>query len=126
MKSKVISTTNAPAPLGPYSQGRTADGPTLWVAGQVPINPSTGEFTTGPIGEQALQAFENLKAVIEAAGAELTNIVKVNLYLADLSNGPEVNAVYESFFPDPKPARTTIGAALPAGLQVEIDCVVAL
>jgi 2-iminobutanoate/2-iminopropanoate deaminase len=123
---KTVSTDRAPAPVGPYSQGVISSGRTLFVAGQIPRNPANGQVAQD-FRSQAVQCLENIKAIVESAGATMADVVKVNAYLADLANFPVFNEVYATYFMAPHPARTTVGAVLPGGsIQVEIDAVVAL
>ncbi len=123
---KTVSTDRAPAPVGPYSQGVVTSGRTLFVAGQIPKNPGTGQVAQD-FRTQAAQCLENVKAIVESAGATMADVVKVNAYLADLGNFPVFNEVYATYFTAPHPARTTVGAVLPGGsIQVEIDAIVAL
>jgi 2-iminobutanoate/2-iminopropanoate deaminase len=121
---KEIRTTNAPAPVGPYSQA-VVHGDLLFASGQIPIDPATNALVAGDIERQTEQVFANLAAVLEAAGSSLDRVLRVSVYLTDLPLFPRVNAVYQRHFPgDPKPARSTIAAAaLPLGAQVEIDVI---
>ena len=122
---QAVKTDKAPAPIGPYSQGVTASGRTLFVAGQTPKAPN-GQTPTD-FRAQVVQTLENVKAIVEAAGATMADVVKVNAYLADMSTFPVFNEVYSTYFSAPFPARTTVGAVLPGGaIQVEIDAIVAL
>jgi 2-iminobutanoate/2-iminopropanoate deaminase len=122
---KTVRTEKAPAPIGPYSQGATMSGRMLFVAGQTPKAP-TGQMPQD-FRAQVVQCLENVKAIVEAAGATLADVVKVNAYLADLANFPVFNEVYATYFTAPHPARTTVGAVLPGGaVQVEIDAIAAL
>lgn len=119
---KQISTTNAPAAIGPYSQALTA-GNMTFVSGQIPVNPATGEMPA-TIEEQATQALTNLKAVLAAAGLEMNNVIKTAVFLADLKDFPVVNRIYESFFEAPYPARSCVQVAgIPKGALVEIECI---
>ena len=121
-----VKTEGAPAPIGPYSQGIITSGKILFVAGQTPKDPKTGQMPPD-FKAQAERTLENLKAIIEAAGANMSDVVKVNAYLTDLGNFPVFNEIYARYFSQPWPARTTVGAALPgATVQVEIDAIVAL
>jgi 2-iminobutanoate/2-iminopropanoate deaminase len=120
----VIRTSNAPAPGGPYSQGRTGGG-LLFVAGQSPHDPVSRKIVGSTIQEQTKRTLENLRGVIEASGATLKDVLKVNVYLSDLNDFAAMNEVYSAFFPEPYPTRTTVGVAL-LGFLVEIDAVVAL
>jgi 2-iminobutanoate/2-iminopropanoate deaminase len=119
-----ISTEGAPKPVGPYSQAIVA-GNTIYVAGQGPFNPGTGKMPTG-FEDQAVQTFENIKAIVESAGATLEDVVKVNVYLTDLNNFAKMNEVYMRYFRDPYPARATVGAQLLGGMSIEIECVAVL
>jgi len=119
-----IRTSDAPAPVGPYSQA-VVHGGLLYASGQIPIDPATNALIEGDIEAQTEQVFANLRAVLEAAGTSLDNVLRVTVYLTNLTLFPRVNAVYgRHFLGDPKPARTTIAAAaLPLGAQIEIDVV---
>jgi len=118
-----VRTDKAPAPKGPYSQGRRAGG-FLFVAGQVPFDVQ-GNLVGPGIAEQTRAALQNVKAIVEAAGATLADVVKVNVYLTDLGNFAAMNEVYRTVFSEPFPARTTVQAGL-LGFLVEIDAVAAL
>jgi 2-iminobutanoate/2-iminopropanoate deaminase len=118
-----VRTDKAPAPKGPYSQGRRAGG-FLFVAGQVPFDVH-GNLVGPGIAEQTRAALQNVQAIVEAAGAKLADVVKVNVYLTDLGNFAAMNEVYKTFFKEPYPARTTVQAGL-LGFLVEIDAVAAL
>ncbi len=123
MSKQVISTADAPAAIGPYSQAIRA-GNMLFVSGQIPLNPQTGEMVGTTAAEQARQVLNNLKAVLQAAGTSLDNVVKTTIFLTDLTQFAEVNAVYAEFFPQNPPARSTIQvSALPRGAQVEIEAI---
>jgi 2-iminobutanoate/2-iminopropanoate deaminase len=120
---EVIQTPNAPQALGPYSQGIRA-GDFIYTAGQIGLDPQTGQVVEGGIEAETRQVFHNLRGILEAAGSSLASVVKVNVYMQDLSEFSRMNAVYAEFFPITKPARTTVEvAALPRGPRVEIDCV---
>lgn len=122
---EVISTEKAPPAIGPYSQAVKA-GNLLFVAGQIGINPATGQLEEG-IEAQTRQALLNLKAILEAAGASLENVVRVGVFLQDLKDFQAMNAVYSEFFPHSPPARTTVQvAALPRNALVEIDAIAVL
>ncbi|WP_407294599.1 RidA family protein [Stutzerimonas zhaodongensis] len=125
MSKTVIHSDNAPAAIGTYSQAiRT--GNTVYMSGQIPLNPKTMELVEG-FEAQTVQVFENLKAVAEAAGGSLKDIVKLNIYLTDLGNFATVNEVMSRYFQQPYPARAAIGiAALPKAAQVEMDAVLVL
>ena len=118
-----IHTDNAPAAIGPYSQAIKAGG-FVFVSGQIPTNPETGEFVAGGIAEQTEQVFKNLKAVLEAAGSSLDQVVKTTVFLADMKEFSGMNEVYAKFFSGPPPARATVAAAgLPRDARVEIEAV---
>ena len=126
MKKDIIFTDNAPAPIGPYSQAVEANG-TLYCSGQIPVDPVTGKIPDG-IEAQTRQVLSNLKAVIEAAGAELEDVVKTTVFLKDMNDFPAMNAVYaEAFGDESAPARSTVQvAALPKEVLVEIDAIAVL
>lgn len=120
MEKKQIITANAPSPAGPYSQGIAVDR-FVFVAGQRPADPKTGEIAEG-IAAQTRQVIENLASVLEAAGSSLEDVVRSTVYLSDIKYFAEMNAVYEKLMPEPYPARTTIGTQL-RGILVEIDVI---
>ena len=123
MPRQAIHSDHAPAAIGPYSQAVRA-GNTIYLSGQTPIDPATGALVDGDIRAQARRAFDNLKAVCEAAGGSFDDIVRVGLYLTDLGQFAEVNAVMAEYFEKPYPARSTIGvAALPKDSAFEVDAV---
>lgn len=123
MSRTIVATDNAPKAIGPYSQAVQVGG-TIYTSGQIPLDPATGELVAGDIDVQTRRVFENLRAVIEAAGAGFADVARVGIYLTDLSNFAAVNTVMAEYFQQPYPARSTIGvAALPRGAQVEIDLV---
>jgi reactive intermediate/imine deaminase len=116
-----ISTPHAPKAIGSYSQAIETNG-TVYLSGQIPMDPQTMKPIDGPFEAQLGQVFKNLKAVCEGAGGSLADVVKLTIYIADLSNYPKVNSVMEKFFEAPYPARAAIGvAALPLGVPVEVD-----
>ena len=118
-----IQTENAPAAIGPYSQAIKANG-FVFVSGQIPIDPQTGEFVSGGIAEQTARVLKNLTAVLEAAGSSLERVVKTTVFLADMKEFAGMNEVYKDFFPSPPPARSTVAAAgLPRDARVEIEAV---
>ncbi len=123
---RIIFTENAPAPIGPYNQATLA-GNTLYVSGQIPVNPKTNEVVSG-IKEATVQVMENLKAVLEAAGATFENVVKTTIFLSDMNQFAEVNAVYAQYFDEKTaPARETVEVAnLPKFVEVEISCIAVL
>lgn len=120
---KAISTNNAPAAIGPYSQAIEANG-TIYISGQLPINPATGEFAQGGIKAEARQSLTNIKNILAAEGLDMSNVVKVTVLLADISYFAEVNEVYAEFFAQPYPARSAFAvAALPKGANIEIEAI---
>ncbi|UNK50925.1 RidA family protein [Lysobacter sp. S4-A87] len=126
MSRLIIHTDKAPAAIGPYSQAVRA-GDTVYLSGQIPLDPGTGLLVEGDISTQARRAFENLKAVCEAGGGSLSDIVRLGLYLTDLGNFAAVNAVMSEFFKAPYPARSTIEVSgLPRGAGFEVDAVMVL
>ncbi|MCW5580958.1 MAG: RidA family protein [Luteimonas sp.] len=121
-----IQTESAPAAIGPYSQATRA-GNTVFFSGQIPLDPATGNVVEGGIEAQARRAFDNLRAVAEAAGGSMADIARVGLYLTDLSQFAAVNAVMAEYFEAPYPARSTIEvSALPKGVLFEVDAVMVL
>lgn len=120
---KVILSSKAPAPIGPYSQAIEANG-TLYVSGQIPIDPATGEVVSGGIEPQAKQVMQSLKAILEEAGYTFDQVVKTTILLDDLGNFAKVNKIYGSYFGEGAPARETYQVAkLPKGVAVEISCI---
>ncbi len=120
---KAISTQKAPAAIGPYSQAIQA-GNLVFASGQIPINPLTGNIVEGGIREQTHQALANVKGVLEAAGLSLSNVVKTTVFLADINDFAEVNAIYGTYFTEPYPARSAVSVkALPKGALIEIEVV---
>jgi 2-iminobutanoate/2-iminopropanoate deaminase len=118
-----IQTDRAPAAIGPYSQAIRAGG-FVFVSGQIPIDPATGEFVAGGIGEQTERVLKNLSAVLEAAGSGLGKVVKTTVFLADMNEFSQMNEVYARFFMEAPPARATVAAAgLPRNARVEIEAV---
>jgi reactive intermediate/imine deaminase len=123
MSRQPIHSDSAPAAIGPYSQA-VRSGNTLYLSGQIPLDPATGELVAGDIGAQAARVFENLKAVLAAGGATFDDVVRVAIYMPDLGNFGAVNEVMKKYFREPYPARSTIGvAALPRGAAVEVDVI---
>ena len=127
MKNRaVISTAAAPSAIGPYSQAVKV-GNTVWISGQIPLDPTTMEIVGGGIEAETRQVFANLQAIADAAGGSLDSSVKINISLTDLSNFQVVNAVMAEVFDEPYPARACVQvAALPKGVQVEIEAILAL
>lgn len=120
---EIVSTDNAPSAIGPYSQAIKA-GNLVFVSGQIPIDPQTGDFVPGGVVEQSEQVLKNLSAVLEAAGSGLNNVVKTTVFLADMNDFAAMNEVYARFFSENKPARATVEASrLPRDARVEIECV---
>ncbi|MFQ5656764.1 MAG: RidA family protein [Candidatus Methylomirabilales bacterium] len=123
MKLEVVTTEKAPKAVGPYVQGVKANG-FLFTAGQIGLDPASGKLVEGGIEAQTRRVLENLKAVVEAAGASFTQVVKTTVYLTDLSHFQAMNQVYATYFDGQSPARSTVGVAqLPLGALVEIDLV---
>jgi 2-iminobutanoate/2-iminopropanoate deaminase len=119
----VVKTPSAPAAIGPYSQGIVAGG-FLFVSGQIPLDPATGEMIQGDITHQVRRVLENLKAILMAGGAGMDRVVRTTVYLLDLGEFPKMNEVYREYFGTNPPARSTVGvAALPKGALVEIDAI---
>lgn len=125
MSKTIISSEHAPAAIGTYSQAVRVEN-TVYVSGQIPLNPTTMEMVEG-FEQQTVQVFENLKAVIEAAGGSLSDIVKLNIFLTDLGNFAALNEVMARYFSAPYPARAAVGvASLPRDACVEMDAIVYL
>jgi len=126
MAKQLIHTESAPAAVGPYSQAIVAPaGKTVYLSGQIGLEPGTGELVSENFEGQVRQSFTNMKAVIEAAGGTLDSVVKLTLYLTDLSKFTSANAIMADIIPQPYPARTTIGvASLPKGAQFEIEAII--
>lgn len=121
-----IHTERAPQAIGTYSQA-IRHGDTLFVSGQIPLDPATGEIVGGDFEAQCVRVFENLKAIAEAAGGSLDRAVKVNCFILDFAHFATLNAVMARYFKEPYPARATVGvAALPRGVPVEVDVTIAL
>ncbi len=120
---KPVVTDKAPKPVGPYSQA-IIEGDLIFLAGQGPGNPTTGQLERGDVKLETRQTLDNIKAILEAAGSSIDKVLKCNVYLRDINDFAAMNEVYASFFSAPYPARTTIQAgALPGGIAVEIECV---
>ena len=121
-----IATNDAPAAIGPYSQGMVAGG-LLFVSGQIPIDPATGEFNSDDPVDQCRQSLRNIAAIARAAGTDLSRTVKTTVLVRDLARFSEINAAYAEFFSTPFPARATFEVSgLPRGAQIEIEAVIAL
>lgn len=120
---KIILTPNAPAPIGPYSQA-VLSGNTLYTSGQIAIDPKTGELVMGDIQKEARQVMENMKAVLEAAGMDFSDVIKTTIFIMDMADFGKINEVYGSYFTTDAPARETVQVAgLPKGVNVEISMV---
>jgi len=126
MSKEAIHSDNAPAAIGTYSQA-VKTGNLVFLSGQIPLDPATMEFVEGDFEARARQVFDNLRAVAEAAGGDLNQVVKLTVFLTDLSNFATVNSVMEDYFEQPYPARAAVGvAALPKGTDVEADAILGL
>ena len=130
MDKTIIQSTDAPAPVGTYSQAVAidqSDGRTVWISGQIGLDPITGQMVSDDFDAQARQVFQNLSAIAQAAGGSLADIVKLTLYLTDLGEFAKANAIMAELFPKPFPARSAVGvAALPKGAIFEADAVLVL
>ena len=123
---KSISTTDAPAAIGTYSQAIRV-GDTVYLSGQIPLDPVTMQIVPGEFSDQVQRVFKNLRAVCRAAGGDFDRVARVTVYLTDLADFPKVNEVMSSYFREPYPARVTVGvSSLPRGAQVEVDAVMVL
>lgn len=123
MSRTVIHTARAPAAIGTYSQAVRA-GDTVYVSGQIPLDPATMQLVTGDIDAEIRRVFDNLAAIAEAAGGSLTNVVKLSVFLTDLVHFPRVNEIMATYFQEPYPARAALGVlSLPKGARVEMECV---
>ncbi len=126
MTKEIIRTDQAPEAIGTYSQA-VKTGDTVYLSGQIPLVPSTMEMVAGGIDAQTRQVFDNLQAVAQAAGGNLSDVVKLNVYLVDLGNFPVINEIMAEYFSQPYPARAAVGvAALPKGAEVEMEAVIVL
>jgi len=120
---KIVRTENGPKAIGPYSLGVQA-GHLVFTAGQVGLDPATGDMVPGGLEAETRQALENMKAILEAAGTSLANVVKTTVFLRDINDFNKMNAIYGPYFPENPPARSAVQvAALPRGAAVEIECV---
>lgn len=120
---EAVATSDAPAAIGPYSQAIVAGG-FLFVSGQIPLDPATGGLVSGTIAEETRRVFDNLAAILTAAGAGFDDVVKTTVYLSDMADFTAMNEVYATYFSAPAPARATVqAAALPKGVRVEIDLI---
>lgn len=120
---KIINTEKAPKPIGPYNQAVMVDN-TLYVSGQIPMDPAKAELVKGDIKDQTRQVMENLKAILLEAGMDFNNVVKCSIFISDMKNFPQINEVYGSYLSGDFPARETVQVAgLPLAVDVEISCV---
>lgn len=120
---QAIETQQAPAAIGPYSQAIEAGG-TIYVSGQLPINPATGQFAEGGIKELTRQSLTNMQHILQQAGCDMQHVVKTSVFLADMNDFAEMNEVYAEFFKAPFPARSAVAVkTLPKGARVEIECI---
>lgn len=123
---KPVSTSKAPAAIGPYSQAVDSGAGLVFLSGQLPIDPATGSFPDGGVKEQTRQSLLNVQAILDAAGLSLANVVKTTVFLADMGDFAAMNEVYAQFFSEPFPARSAVAVkALPKGALVEIECIAA-
>ena len=126
MTRTIIKTSHAPGAIGTYSQAVRV-GDTVYVSGQIPLDPATGQLVSGDIEAEIRRVFENLKAIAEAAGGTLKDAVKVTVFLTDLSWFAQVNQIMATYFSEPYPARAAVGvSALPRGARVEMECILSL
>ena len=122
---KALHTDKAPAAIGPYSQAIEVNG-MVFASGQIPLDPATGNVVEGGIKEQTRQALTNAKAIMEAAGLSLANVIKTTVFMADMNDFAAMNEVYATFFSEPYPARSAVAVkALPKGVLVEVECIAA-
>jgi reactive intermediate/imine deaminase len=126
MSKEIISTNKAPQAIGPYSQA-VKTGDLIFISGQIPLNPETGDLVSGSIEDEADQVLKNIQSICRAAGYQLEDIVKITIFLTDLGNFATVNEVMTKYFSEPYPARATIEVSgLPLGVNVEIEAVVGI
>jgi len=124
MSKSVIATRSAPGAIGPYSQGTVAEGRFVFTAGQIPLDPATGEIVAGDIRAQTRQVLENLRAILEAGGSDIASVVKTTVFLKDLADFAPMNEVFAEFFTQAPPARSTVEVArLPRDVRVEIEAI---
>ena len=123
---KAISTSNAPAAIGPYSQAVDSGAGLVFLSGQLPIDPATGAFPEGGIQAQTRQSLRNVQAILAAAGLSMANVVKTTVFLADMGDFAAMNEIYAQFFREPFPARSAVAVkTLPKGALVEVECIAA-
>jgi reactive intermediate/imine deaminase len=126
MKRQIIQTADAPKAIGPYSQAVRV-GDTVYVSGQIPLDPASGQLVSGDIEAEIRRVFDNLKAIAQAAGGSLANVVKLSVFMTDLAHFAKVNEIMSTYFTEPYPARAAVGvAALPRNARVEMECVLSL
>lgn len=126
MKKQIISTDNAPKAIGPYSQAVAWNG-LVYLSGQIPLDPATGQLVEGGVAEQTVRVLDNLKAVLEASGSDLAHVLKTTVFLKDMGEFGAMNEIYGRYFSENPPARATVEAArLPRDVRVEIECVAAV
>jgi reactive intermediate/imine deaminase len=124
--SSIVQTKNAPQAIGTYSQAVRA-GDTVYISGQIPLDPATGVLVSGDIEAEIRRVFDNLKAIAEAAGGSLGDTVKLGVFLTDMTHFPKVNEIMATYFSTPYPARAAVGvAALPRGARIEMECILSL
>jgi len=124
--STIVQTSRAPQAIGTYSQAVRA-GDTVYISGQIPLDPATGVLVSGDIEAEIRRVFDNLRAIAEAAGGTLANTVKLSVFLTDMTHFPKVNEIMATYFTTPYPARAAVGvAALPRGARVEMECILSL
>lgn len=127
MQRTIVSTSGAPGAIGPYSQAVVVQGSLVYTAGQIAIQPATGELLAGDTGQQTKQVLENLKAILEAAGTTMASVVKTTVFLKDMGDFAAMNAVYATYFPSAPPARSAVEVArLPKDARVEIEAIAVL
>lgn len=127
MSKKAITTNEAPAALGPYSQGIIANGDLVFISGQVPVDPATGKLAEGGIEAQTAQSCKNLTAILRSVGLDASNVVKTTVFITSMDNFPKVNEIYKEWFPTPCPARSCVEiGGLPLGALVEIEAIAAV
>lgn len=127
MNSKdIIFTSNAPAPVGAYSQA-VRHGHVVYISGQIPIDPKTGQLVATGFADEARMCLENLKAIVEAAGSSMAQLIKVSIFLKDMSNFAELNTIYSAYIPEPFPARAVVEVSeLPKSVNIEIEAIAAV
>ena len=126
MPRQIIQTPLAPKAIGPYSQAVRV-GDTVYISGQIPLDPASGQLVSGDIEAEIRRAFDNISAIAQAAGGSLASAVKLSVFLTDLAHFPKVNDIMATYFSEPYPARAAIGvAALPRGARVEVECILSL